>query len=120
MWSGYAASVASFVTYQRISRSLSELGQAVPLDDVAGWTVSGRHGQLGRVVPPEDGDWGSDEHPLLLVRGGTSLALFFHVPLELVTTVARGRCDIRVDADVSDFTAHLRPDGSVDLFLSHA
>jgi hypothetical protein len=97
---------------------LSELGHAVPLAAVAGWTVSGRHGQLGHVVPLENGDWGTDESPLLLVRGGTSQALYFHVPVELVTAVARGRCDIRIDADVSDFTAHLRPDGSVDLFPS--
>ena len=106
------------MTYQRISRSLSELGQAVPLDDVAGWTVSGRHGQLGHVVPPEDGDWGSDEHPLLLVRGGTSHALFFHVPLELVTTVARGRCDIRVRRRRLGLHCAPTSDGSVDLFLS--
>jgi hypothetical protein len=98
---------------------LFELGHAVRLEDVAGWTVSGRHGQLGHVVPPEDGDWGTEDHPLLLVRGGISHALFFHVPVELVTTVARGRCDIHIDADISDFTAHLRPDGSIDLFPNH-
>jgi hypothetical protein len=98
---------------------LSEPGHAVPLEDVAGWTVSGRHGPLGRVVQPESADWDADEHPLLLVRGGRSRALLFHVPLELVTVVARSRCEIRIDADVSDFSAHLRADGSVDLFPIH-
>ena len=118
MLSGSAVSVESSAIFRKIFRSLSELGHAVSLEDVAGWTVSGRHGPLGHVVPPEDGDWGTNQSPLLLVRGGTSYALYFHVPVELVTAVARGRCDLRIDADVSDFTAHLRPDGSVDLFLS--
>lgn len=110
----------SFACFQKSFRSLSELGHAVPLEDIAGWTVTGRHGQLGRVVLPENGDWGTDANPQLLVRGGTNHALFFHVPVELVTTVARCRCDLRIDADVSDFTAHLRPDGSVDLFPSES
>jgi hypothetical protein len=52
----------------------------------------------------------------LLVRGGTTQALYFHVPVDLVSAVASSRCDLRIDADVSDFTAHLQPDGSVDLF----
>ena len=97
---------------------MSELGHALPLDNIAGWTVTGRHGQLGQVVRPENGDWGTDENRRLLVRGGANDALYFHVPVELVTTVARCRCDLRIDADVSDFTPVLRPDGSVDLFPS--
>jgi hypothetical protein len=52
----------------------------------------------------------------LLVRGGTTDALYFHVPIDLIMTMAQGRCALKIDADVSDFIANLRPDGSVDLF----
>ncbi len=93
---------------------------ALRLPDVAGWSVSGRNGHLGLVVSDGrgEGDSGLDdlEARRLLVRGGTTDALYFHVPFELITSVARGRCDLKIDADVSDFVAHLRPDGSVDLF----
>lgn len=84
-------------------------------DRVTGWTVSGRHGRLGRVVDSDDCDRSTDsEH--LLVRGGTTDVLYYHIPLKLVRQVAMTRRSIRIDADISDFTAHLRADGSVDLF----
>jgi hypothetical protein len=86
-----------------------------PVAEVAGWTVAGRHGRLGEVVEPGASDFAVDETQLV-VRGGTSQALFFHIPVELVTNVARSRCWIRVDADVADFAPHLRTDGSVDLY----
>jgi hypothetical protein len=83
-----------------------------------GWRVSGRHGLLGRVVPSD-----SDRHPhdreSLLVRGGTSEALYYHVPVALVTRIALKKRLVHVDADIADFTAHLRRDGSVDLLPTH-
>lgn len=87
----------------------------IPVSEVAGWTVAGRHGTLGEVVDSGAGNFGVDETQLV-VRGGTSQALFFHIPVELVTTVARSRSWLRVDADVADFAPHLRADGSVDLY----
>jgi len=92
------------------------------LPEFAGWSVSGRNGYLGLVVSEclvDSTEIGPDDQKArqLLVRGGTSDALYFHVPAELITTVARGRCDLRIDADVSDFLPHLRADGSVNLFL---
>ena len=91
---------------------------ALHLTELAGWSVSGRNGHLGIVVSDEPGELGQDdpEARRLLVRGGTTDALYFHVPIELIMTVAQGRCVLKIDADVSDFIAHLRPDGSVDLF----
>jgi hypothetical protein len=35
-----------------------------------------------------------------------------------VTRVAPGRRMLSIDADIADFVAHLRDDGSVDLFPS--
>ena len=88
---------------------------SIPVAEVAGWTVAGRHGRLGEVIEPGADDFEADETELV-VRGGTSQALFFHIPVDLVTNVARSRCWIRVDADVADFAPHLRSDGSVDLY----
>lgn len=85
------------------------------MPNVSGWTVSGRHGPLGQVVSFHE-DCLTGETDALLVRGGTSHVLYFHVPLELVTKVSPGPRVLKIDADISDFTAHLRPDGSVDLF----
>lgn len=79
------------------------------------WTVTGRHGLLGNVVERERGHSADDAH--LLVRGGTTDVLYYHVPLMLVTSVDAVRQTIVIDADVADFTTHLRPDGSVDLFF---
>lgn len=88
---------------------------ALTLPDVAGWTVAGRHGPLGHVVPSDNEDRPSGSTSLI-VRGGTSHVLYYHVPVALVTRVALSRRMLQIDADIADFTAHLRPDGSVDLF----
>jgi hypothetical protein len=37
-----------------------------------------------------------------------------------VTQVASPARVVQVDADITDFTPHLRPDGSIDLFPSSA
>jgi hypothetical protein len=94
------------------------VAQALRLPDLAGWSVSGRNGHMGIVVSDEayEARPADLEARRLLVCGGTTHALYFHVPIELITTVAQGRCALKIDADVSDFMAHLRPDGSVDLF----
>jgi hypothetical protein len=83
--------------------------------DLAGWTVAGRHGALGRVLssgPDSQGDASAS----LLVRGGTTEALYYHVPVSLVTGIAVEERVVEIDADIDDFAPHLRPDGSVDLF----
>lgn len=84
------------------------------LNALEGWTVAGRHGPLGRVVLHDDER--RDESDVLLVRGGTTKVLYYHVPVGLVARVATGRQVLHIDADIDDFTPHLRPDGSVDLF----
>ena len=85
------------------------------LPDVSGWTVTGRHGPLGRVVPQASAGRATESQSLL-VRGGKTHVLYFHVPVALVTHVMQRARIVQVDADIADFSAHLRQDGSIDLF----
>ena len=82
---------------------------------MSGWMVTGRHGPLGRVVPHTSAGRATESQSLL-VRGGRTHVLYFHVPVARVTHVLRRARIVQVDADIADFSAHLRPDGSIDLF----
>jgi hypothetical protein len=88
---------------------------AARLHDVTGYRVFGRHGFLGTVVEMyrPDGELGGS----MVVRGGISDALRFHVPTELVSHVSgRTRC-VRIEVDVEDFAPRLIADGTVELHL---
>lgn len=92
---------------------MDETTASVP--EVSGWTVDGRHGTLGHVVSSQGDERLRDAHDLL-VRGGTTHILYFHVPMTMVHRIAADSRVLEIDADISDFAAHLRPDGSIDLF----
>ncbi len=83
---------------------------------LVGFRVDGRHGRLGTVIAADDAtvDGESSE---LLVRGGASDALTYHVPVSVVGEVSVERRTVTLDLDVVDFTPRLGDDGSVDLFL---
>jgi hypothetical protein len=89
---------------------------AVDSAALAGYQVDGRHGRLGTVIDP--GSEGREaEEAELLVRGGASDALYYHVPASSVARVSTERRTVMLDLDVIDFTPRLRDDGSVDLHL---
>ncbi len=90
----------------------------VRLDAAAlvGFRVDGRHGRLGTVVPADDRT-AADQISELLVRGGASDALTYHVPLSVVAAVSTESRTVMLDLDVVDFTPRLGDDGCVDLYL---
>jgi len=81
-----------------------------------GYRVDGRHGRLGTVIDAE-GEERETEQSEILVRGGASDALYYHVPSAAVVDVSLERRTVTLDLDVVDFTPRLRDDGSVDLYL---
>jgi hypothetical protein len=84
--------------------------------DVVGFQVLARCGPLGFVVDPAR--YGRPDEPeLLVVRGGVSDALYYHVPLATVTSVAPGRQVLAIELGSADFSPQLRGDGSVDLHI---
>lgn len=83
---------------------------------LTGFRVDGRHGRLGIVIDAES-EGREVEQAEILVRGGASDALYYHVPTAVVTVVSRERRTVTLDLDVIDFTPRLRDDGSVDLYL---
>lgn len=70
----------------------------------------GRSGLLGVVEGRRRG-----AHDPLLVCGGVSGALTYHVPLSHVRDVSVETRTVRVDLDVTDFVPMLRPDGTIEL-----
>jgi hypothetical protein len=79
--------------------------------------VLGRFGEIGRVVDTELGD--SDPDTVgLVVRGGVSEALVYHVPAERLVRVSRERETVYADVDVADFLARLDKGGTVELRLT--
>jgi hypothetical protein len=79
--------------------------------------VLGRFGEIGRVVATEPGD-GNSETIGLVVRGGVSEALVYHVPQERLLRVSPERETVYADVDVADFLARLDKGGTVELRLS--
>jgi hypothetical protein len=78
--------------------------------DLDGFRVLGRSGVLGVVAAAEQ-----PERNLLIVRGGVSGALTYHVPLDHVRTVSPETRTVHLDLDVTDFVPSLRPDGKIEL-----
>jgi hypothetical protein len=83
---------------------------------LVGFEVRSPGGPLGVVVDPESS--GREDRPAaLVVRGGVSRALFYHVPVSLVSSISPARRSLSVRARSGDFDAQLRLDGSVDLYV---
>jgi hypothetical protein len=79
---------------------------------------SSRHGELGTVVMVEtDGIDSAPDAPTLLVRGGSTKLLLYHLPLDRVTLVSREERLAISNVDVADFGARLTDDGRVELRL---
>lgn len=83
---------------------------------VVGFTVRGRNGDLGVVVAAKREL--SAAEPELLVMGGSSRLLRFHIPESLVRSVSAKARSIETDLDVVDFAARAGDDGVVDLHVA--
>jgi hypothetical protein len=76
----------------------------------------GRQGELGRVVRAESLER-APESSTIVVRGGVSDALVYHVPASRVVGVSHEAGTVRADVDVADFVPRLGNGGTVDLHL---
>lgn len=85
-------------------------GSQLPLAELDGYEVIGRHGSLGTVVETDE--------PNLTVAGGASTLLRFHIPGQRVRSIAPTTLTLTVDLDVADFTPRQGADGSIDLYLT--
>jgi hypothetical protein len=82
---------------------------------IDGYSVFGRHGFLGTVV-------GNDRAPddpagTIVVRGGISDALLFHLPATRLRSISPSRRTVTVEADVGDFVPRLGEGGTVELHI---
>lgn len=84
--------------------------------DLVGYRVLGRQGELGRVVDLE-GHQGAPESSALVVRGGVSDSLVYHVPAVRLVSVSRKTNTVRADVDVADFVPSFGDGGAVELRL---
>lgn len=85
------------------------------LADLVGYRLLGRYGELGMV----EGASSPDDDLTLVVRGGVSHALVYHVPGRRIQEVSAARRTVTVDVDVADFVPSLADDGTVVLELTH-
>lgn len=88
----------------------------IPPERLVGYDALARGGPLGIVVDHAlcGRAAGRDD---ILVRGGITRALYYHVPTRALRSVSLDRREIVVEVEVADFAARLREDGSVDLYL---
>lgn len=86
------------------------------LSGLIGYRMFGRRGELGRVVDLEGLDDAS-EGSTLVVRGGVSNALVYHVPVVRLVSVSRDTGMVRADVDVGDFVPRFGDGGTVELRL---
>jgi hypothetical protein len=84
--------------------------------DLVGYRVLGRQGELGRVVDLEDVE--EPEGFALLVRGGVSDALIYHLPAIRLVGISHDTGTVAADVDVADFVPTFGDGGTVDLRLS--
>ena len=83
---------------------------------LVGFRVIGPHGELGRVVEC-DGRRGAGASTIV-VRGGVSDSLVYHVPTERLRSVSRDTRVVTVEVDLADFVPRLAKNGTVDLHLA--
>lgn len=86
------------------------------LSDLVGYRVLGRQGEIGRVVDAE-GDHGEPESSTIVVRGGVSDALVYHIPALRLVSVSHVSGTVEADVDVTDFVPSFGNRGTVDLRL---
>jgi hypothetical protein len=87
------------------------------LSDLVGYRVLGRQGELGRVVDLE-GLEHAPEASMLVVRGGVSGALVYHVPAMRLIGISRESGTVSADVDVADFIPSFGDSGTVELRLA--
>jgi hypothetical protein len=86
------------------------------IQELDGYSVFGRHGFLGTVV----GNEGARDDPAggtIVVRGGISEALLFHLPAASLRSISPSRRTVTVEADVGDFVPRLGEGGTVELHI---
>lgn len=81
-----------------------------------GFEVHSPGGPLGVVVDLERSGRDSSG-TALVVRGGVSSALYYHVPVRLVSSISKAQRSLSVQTSSGDFDPQLRGDGSVDLYV---
>lgn len=84
--------------------------------DIVGYLVLGRQCELGRVVAFEGLD-GAPDTSTIVVRGGVSDSLVYHVPALKLISVSRETATVRADVDVADFLPRFGDGGTVELHL---
>jgi hypothetical protein len=84
--------------------------------DLVGYRMLGREGELGRVVDCEEFD-GAPETAALVVRGGVSDALLYHIPSMRLIGVSHETRTVSADVDVADFVPSFGEGGIVELRL---
>jgi hypothetical protein len=84
------------------------------LTDLVGYRVLGRQGELGRVVDTE-GAQDDPETSTIVVLGGVSDALVYHVPANVLVSISRETLTVRADVDVADFLPRFGQSGTVEL-----
>ncbi len=86
------------------------------LADLVGFRILGREGELGHIVDYEDLE-GAPGAAVLVVRGGVSDSLVYHVPAMRLLSVSRETCTVRTDVDIADFVPRFGEGGTVELRL---
>ena len=84
------------------------------LSDLVGYRVFGRQGELGLVVQA-DALEGAVDSTTIVVRGGVSDALRYHVPTTRLVSISPVTRTVRVDVDVADFIPTFGDAGTVEL-----
>lgn len=93
-----------------------EVAMLSSAEQLLGFEVVTAFGSLGVVVEPGTRVPAAAVDSML-VQGGVSRSLFYHVPLAAITSVSHSRAVVTVEIDGSDFSPRLREDGSVDLHV---
>lgn len=87
------------------------------LPNLIGWRVLGRQGELGLVVDAQD-PAGAPDSSKIVVRGGVSDALRYHVPATRLVSISPVTRTVRVNVDVADFVPSFGDGGTVELRLA--
>jgi len=86
-------------------------------EDIVGFRVFGRHGELGVVVGVRD-ERAEPDSRVIVVLGGVSDALTYYVPAARVRALSSEHRSVHVDVDLTDFVPHLHEDGTIELRAS--
>lgn len=87
------------------------------LPNLIGWRVLGRQGELGLVVDAHHPAEAPDSSTIV-IRGGVSDALRYHVPATRLVSISPVTRTVKVDVDVADFVPSFGDGGTVELRLS--